>query len=234
MKNTILKIKNYFKYELFKIALYSLLIIIFLMILSFIFLSTQDIINYAYALSCSLWIGLILVLLFIIVMEIIFKILLIFINKNKEYLANKDYLTILICNLIGWKKYSLNFLRFRTLVKILKEENIPYKIIITKHEDDINNVFLDIKTKAIFIFGHGKKHGIPARKERVFYYCELEQSPKKIYIAQMHCNHDGGHSLEHYFKCPGEYSDTYRLTGEINDFIKNKKYIPFLKQLNKE
>ena len=64
--------------------------------------------------------------------------------------------------------------------------------------------------------GHGQRHGVKVNNKELVYYCEFEKSPKKKFIAQLHCNHYGGKSLVEYIS-----------QDSIKSFVTNKKLSSF-------
>ena len=101
---------------------------------------------------------------------------------------------------------------------IFKKNKKQYKVYTPKNASDFKKIINNPKVKSIYIFGHGVKHGIKLNKKEVLYYCEMKNTLKKDFIAQLHCNHSYGNSLADYIG-----KNSYVVDGKRNSF-KNLKY----------
>lgn len=137
-------------------------------------------------------------------------------NKPKypENLGNEPHIAIIIAD-----NFSIFSYLFRGLplyadgVDILVnsfQNNKPYKIYNKLTKSQFIDVVNNINAKSLIIFGHGKRHSLSLNSKDSIHYCELRGAPMKDYIAQLHCNGEGGESLNEIIGCPGFVVDGLR------------------------
>lgn len=119
-------------------------------------------------------------------------------NKNPEFLSDKEHTAIILANNYSPENFSLYLDGVDLLIKYFKTNEMSYKVYKEVTGKDFKEIVKNQKVKSLYIFGHGCKHGIKFERSDFIYYCELQDAPKKDFIAQLHCNHGGGFSLADY------------------------------------
>jgi len=140
-----------------------------------------------------------------------------YLRKNSELDPEKNHIAIILCNGYMPERILAYKEDIPKLIKYFKKRNWPYKVYFgvntkTKLVKIINNP----KTTIIYLLGHGIRHGIRINQKEIVYYCEFLKSPRKKFIAQLHCNHMGGRSLVEYIS-----------KNSISGFVTNKKLTSF-------
>ncbi len=212
-----------------KVVLWILILGIYIYILSFLFLPIDLIKRLSIKLSFFLWCSLIAVMVVFSYCFIKLKYLFGITLRKSEYSPHKNYLLIFVCHSSFFKDLSLSLIKFRRLLKTLKTEGLPFKIIIPQNEKQFCKEMSNLKAKIIFVFGHGVRHGVRISYNMI-YYCKFKRIHSKKYVVQMHCNEYGGKSLKDYCKCEGISSNDVVTSSEINSFIDDKKYVPIIKR----
>ena len=126
--------------------------------------------------------------------------------------SNQNHIAIVLCNDYMPEKILAYREDIPKLIKYFRKNNWAYKIYFRANKHKLNNVINNPKATIVYILGHGQRHGIRVTPKEVVYYCEFEKSPKKKFIAQLHCNHYGGKSLAEYAS-----------NGSVNNFVTNKR-----------
>jgi len=135
-----------------------------------------------------------------------------YMKKNSEFNSNQNHIAIVMCNNYMPERVIAYKEDIPKLIKYFKKNGWAYKIYFKADKKELREVVNDPKATIIYLLGHGERHGIKVNKNEVVYYCEFEKSPKKKFIAQMHCNHYGGKSLAEYVS-----------ENSIKSFVTNKK-----------
>ena len=146
-------------------------------------------------------------------------------NRNRDFQSNKEHTAIILANNYFPEKFTLYLDGIDLLIKCLKTKKESYKVYKEVTGNDFKEIVRNQKVKSLYIFGHGCKHGIKLGRNDFVYYCELQDAPKKDFIAQLHCNHQGGFSLADYLA-----KKSYVIDGKIS-WLQNRLY--FRKKLKK-
>jgi len=146
---------------------------------------------------------------------------------------HSEHLAIIIIKYdIMYKTFFYLLIHLKRLFQILTGSNIPYTVSVVKNEKELVETLTDKKVKAVFIWGHGQRHGVKFGNE-VYPYCNLPKISHIKFVGQFHCNHYSGRSLQECIQCYGILPDGVTISYELNEFIDSKKYIPELKKLFK-
>ncbi|VVB61642.1 Uncharacterised protein [uncultured archaeon] len=119
--------------------------------------------------------------------------------KYPENISNgkQKHNAIIVAYTSSYQKPLLYACGIDILIKHFRDKEESYKIYDCNNSEQFRRVVFDKNVKSLYVFGHGEKHDIKLGNE-IFHYCELENAPKKEFIAQFHCNHNGGNSLADY------------------------------------
>jgi len=93
------------------------------------------------------------------------------------------------------------------LIKFFLKNNKYYKVYRCNNSSDFKKVLKNKKAIKLWIFGHGTRHSIKFSKDDILHYCDVQKYPRKNYIAQFHCNHNGGKSLADYLSPTNNFVD---------------------------
>lgn len=135
-----------------------------------------------------------------------------YLKKNSEKIKDKKHIAILLCNNYMPEKILTYRMNISKLVKYFRKKDWSYKIYFNTNKEKLVKVINDPNATILYIIGHGQRHGVRVNKKEIVYYCEFEKSPRKKFIAQLHCNHYGGKSLADYIS-----------ENSIKGFVTNKK-----------
>lgn len=135
-----------------------------------------------------------------------------YLKNNSELNPQKNHIAIVLCNNYMPERVLSYREDIPKLVKYFKKNNWSYKIYFRADEKTMKEVIKNKKATIVYILGHGQRHGVKVSSKSLVYYCEFEKSPKKKFIAQLHCNHYGGKSLAEYLS-----------NSSVNNFVTNKK-----------
>lgn len=80
------------------------------------------------------------------------------------------------------------------LIRYLKKKNKPFKIMKSFDDKQFRELIYDTNCRGLYIMGHGTRHYLRIDK-KIIEYKEFRDAPKKEFVVQLHCNHDGGESL---------------------------------------
>ncbi len=148
-------------------------------------------------------------------------------KRNSEYKANTNHIAIILCNSYLPERILIYMEKLPRLIKYFKKRKWPYKVHFGTNKKELKKIIKNPKTKIIYIFGHGQRHGVKLNNKEMAYYCEFEGYPKKKFIAQLHCNHYAGKSLV-------EYISENSIKGFVtNKKINSKKISKFIKDVTK-
>lgn len=139
-----------------------------------------------------------------------------YIKRNSEFNANKNHIAIVLCNNYMPERMLVYREDIPKLIKYFKKNKWPYKVYFRTDKNKLKDIIQNKKTSIIYIVGHGQRHGVKTGKKEMTYYCEFQKSPKKKFIAQLHCNHLGGKSLVEYLS-----------EKSVNGFVTNKMLSSF-------
>lgn len=139
-----------------------------------------------------------------------------YLHKNKELNSQKDHIAIILCNDYMPERLLIYRQNLKKLIKHFKKNNWAYKIYFRTNKEKLKKIINNPKTKIIYLIGHGNRHGIKLNNKEMAYYCEFENSPKKDFIALLHCTHNTGKSLVDYIS-----------KDSTKAFITNKKISTF-------
>jgi len=144
-----------------------------------------------------------------------------------------EHLAIIIVRYnIIYKTLFYLLTHFKKLFAILNQNHIPYVVYVINTNEEFINILKNRNVKAIFVFGHGRRHGLKFGNE-VWSYNNLSVLAPKlkhiIYVGQFHCNHESGKSLYEQLDCDGTLTEGVTLCYDINDYIDSRKYISILK-----
>lgn len=180
-------------------------------------------------------IGLIMGFIFILLFILFIFILILqikskrFSNKNDQYLSHKTHSAIILANNCFSLKDRIYLDGVDLLIRYLKLKKEPYKIYKEVTGNKFKNIVMGKNIKAIYLFGHGQKHGIKFGKDDCVYYCELRNAPKKEFIAQLHCNHNMGFSLADYIS-----KESYVVDGKRRFYHNRWHFYKKLRELKKK
>ena len=224
IKGGIMRIDEYFFVLFFIGALYAISNLVLL------YMNSIDLIK-----SFGIGFQFILILAYFIfgVMNCFLSIILIFewrfIKKNQSWDSEKDHTGIVIIH-YNWPLKDISLVGVDTLIKGIYEKE-PYKIYNCYEPEEIMLVVKNPKVKRLWIFGHGVKHGV-STDSGTLYYCNFQNEPQKEFVAQLHCNPQGGKSSCDYLldrPLPGNciVSDSYR--HAIQNVLDIRRYLSKIK-----
>ncbi len=121
-----------------------------------------------------------------------------YLRKNSEFGSNKNHIAIVLCNNYMPERILSYREDLPKLIKFFKKKNWSYKIYFKADKKELRKIIDNPYATIIYILGHGQRHGVKVNPKELVYYCEFYKSPKKKFIAQLHCNHYGGKSLAEY------------------------------------
>ncbi len=139
-----------------------------------------------------------------------------YLHKNFELNSNKNHIAIILCNDYMPEKLLIYRQNLKKLVKFFRKKNWAYKIYFNTDRANLKKIINNPKARVIYLIGHGNRHGIKLNNKEMAYYCEFEKSPKKDFIALLHCTHNTGKSLVDYIS-----------KDSTKAFITNKKISTF-------
>lgn len=145
-----------------------------------------------------------------------------YLRKNPEFNANKKHIAIVLANSYGWGKFLIYILDIPELIEYFKKKKWAYKIYFEINKQKLYEIINNPKTTIVYLIGHGERHGIKINPEENVHYCEFANSPKKKFVAQLHCNNRGGRSLAEYIAINPAKSfvtDKTLTDIEIHEFI---------------
>lgn len=134
-------------------------------------------------------------------------------------------------------KYNILFksafyilIHFKKFFSILKDNSIPYVVYVVDDKDELIDIVQNKNVKAVYIFGHGQRHGVKFGNE-VWHYCNMPKASHIEFVGQFHCNHYTGKSLYDHLECDGRMVDGVTLCYDVNDYIESREYLQHLKKL---
>jgi len=139
-----------------------------------------------------------------------------YLRKNSKLNANKNHIAIILANDYLPEKVLIYRQNLKKLIKYFKEKNWAYKIYFKISAKRLKRIINNPKTTILYLIGHGNRHGIKINNKEMVYFCEFEKSPKKEFIAHLHCTHNTGKSLVDYIS-----------KDSTKGFIINKKISTF-------
>lgn len=139
-----------------------------------------------------------------------------YLHKNSESNPNKNHIAIILCNDYMPERLLIYRQNLKKLVKFFKKRDWAYKIYFNTDGAKLKKIINNPKARIIYLIGHGSRHGIKLNNKEMAYYCEFEKSPKKDFIALLHCTHNTGKSLVDYIS-----------KDSTKAFITNKKISTF-------
>jgi hypothetical protein len=146
-------------------------------------------------------------------------------KKNTKHLA-----IILVRYKIIYKTLFYLLTNFKKFFMILNQNHIPYNVYVIDTKEDFIKIITDKNVRALFIFGHGRRHGLKIGNE-IWPYYNVPQAKNITYVGQFHCNHESGKSLYEHLGCDGVLIKGVTLSYDINEYIDSKKYISILKKI---
>ena len=114
-----------------------------------------------------------------------------FIKNHSFWNSNLEHTGIILVH-YDWPTNNLSFIGVDTLIKGIYQKE-PFKVYNCHDVEEINSAIKNPKVNRLWIFGHGVKHGV-STDSGIFYYCNLLNEPHKDFVAQLHCNCEGGKS----------------------------------------
>lgn len=139
-----------------------------------------------------------------------------YIKRNPEFDSNKNHIAIVLCNDYMPERMLVYREDIPKLIKYFKKKEWPYKVYFRTDKNKLKSIIQNKKTTIVYIIGHGQRHGVKTGNKEMTYYCEFQESPKKKFIAQLHCNHLGGKSLVEYLS-----------ENSVSGFVTNKMLFSF-------
>jgi len=145
-------------------------------------------------------------------------------------LKTKHLAIIMVRYNIIYKTMFYLLTNFKKFFEVLNQNDIPYVVYVIDKKEDFTAIVKNKDVKALFIFGHGRKHGLKFGNE-VWPYYNIPKVKNIEYVGQFHCNHESGKSLYEHLGCKGVLIDGVTLSYDINEYIDSKKYVPILKAI---
>jgi len=139
-----------------------------------------------------------------------------YLKKNPELNPQNDHIAIILANDYMPERILVYRQELKKLVKYFKEKNWAYKVYPCVTSEELKKIINNPKTTIVYIIGHGNRHGVKINNKETAYYCELQNSPKKKFIALLHCTHHSGKSLVEYIA-----------QNSTQAFVANKKITNF-------
>jgi len=121
-----------------------------------------------------------------------------YLRKNSELNPNKNHIAIILANDYLPEKVLIYRQDLKKLIKHFKEKDWAYKIYFRVDARRLKRIINDPKTTILYLIGHGNRHGIKINNKEMVYFCEFAESPKKEFIAHLHCTNNTGKSLVDY------------------------------------
>ena len=155
-----------------------------------------------------------------------------YLKKNQEHRSNEKHIAVILVNNYMPERLSIYAtLDIPKLIKYFKKKNWSYKIYFRVDKSKLKKIINNPDITMIYLIGHGQRHGIKVSKKEMVYYCEFQNSPKKEFIAQLHCNHYGGTSLIEYIAKNPKKSfvtqtklNNYKLNKLIDEVLKGNRH----------
>lgn len=139
-----------------------------------------------------------------------------YLRKNQELNSNKNHIAVVLANDYMPERVLAYRQNLKKLIKYFREKNWPYKIYSRVSFVKLKQILNNLKTTIIYLMGHGNRHGIKLNNKEMAYFCEFEKSPKKKFIAHLHCTHNTGKTLVDYIS-----------KDSTKGFVANKKISTF-------
>jgi hypothetical protein len=157
-----------------------------------------------------------------------------FYKTVKTIPLKKKHLAIIIVKYdIFFKSMFYMLINTEIFLRRIRKENIPYTVYVVKDKDEFLSVITNKNVKAVFVFGHGQKHGLKFGNE-LWHYCNIPKMPHIRFVIQFHCNHYTGKSLHEHLGCSGNLvAEDVTIYQDINKFIDSEHYLPQLRDLLK-
>lgn len=114
-------------------------------------------------------------------------------EKGKK--KGEKYVAVVLTNKILEDKLFIYPSGIKLLLMCIKKNKIPYILMKKFDIKKFRELIYDEKCYRLYIIGHGCRHGLKVDKNEMLYYCSFKDAPKKEFVAQLHCNHNGGESL---------------------------------------
>ena len=153
-----------------------------------------------------------------------------YIRVQTAKLKTKHLAIIMVRYNIIYKTMFYLLTNFKKFFEVLNQNDIPYVVYVIDKKEDFTAIVKNKDVKALFIFGHGRKHGLKFGNE-VWPYYNIPKVKNIEYVGQFHCNHESGKSLYEHLGCKGVLIDGVTLSYDINEYIDSKKYVPILKAI---
>lgn len=150
-------------------------------------------------------------------------------EHNPNYREGEKYIAVLIGYPKRFDKILTLFFGISSLIEHMENQGCNHKILNDAKEKELRNVIDDQNCFGIYLIGHGCRHGWRVSKEKIAYYCEFKDAPKKEFVVQLHCNDGGGESLVQILV---ENEDTRSYAGDKKMFT--TKMDKFLRNQCKE
>jgi hypothetical protein len=172
------------------------------------------------------------VILIIVICIVILKIRvdLFFKSIEDKKKAGKDHVALIFSKYSFFRNVSYTTTKEKKLKKILENNGIPAANYIVQSPEEFESLLQNPKVKAVIILGHGSRHSFRI-KSTIYYYCEFMNKKTNIkYVAQLHCNDNGGKSLYDIIGCEGYDNGKLTHPEDVDSFIESKEFIENLKK----
>jgi len=153
-----------------------------------------------------------------------------YLNIQTKKMGAKHLAIVLVRYNVIYKTFFYVLTHFRKFFSILSQNNIPYVVYVIDAKDELIRIVENKNVKALFIFGHGRRHGVKFGNE-VWSYYHMPKVKHILYAGQFHCNHESGKSLYEHLDCNGTLIDGVTLSYDINDYFESKEYIPIFRKI---
>jgi len=74
------------------------------------------------------------------------------------------------------------------LIKYFVRKKIKFKVYLWVNKEKFKEVIKNNNIKIVYIFGHGKRHGIRFENGEYLEYEDIKDYPPKDFVGQYHCN----------------------------------------------
>lgn len=139
-----------------------------------------------------------------------------YLKKNSEFNSQNEHIAIVLANNYMPERILVYRQNLKKLVKYFKKNNWPYKVYFNITLKGLSSVINNPKATIVYIIGHGNRHGVKISNKETAYYCEFQNSPKKKFIALLHCTHNTGKSLVEYIA--QDYTKAFVANKKISNF----------------